>query len=134
MYPTAELINTPREQKTTRAFGLRVSVPVGVINLNLSETQISRCFTASHISCEISDKEEEFIIICNHMPLSKKMQVFNGKHTQHECNGIVGESSCTREEENEGEDLPAWGEYLRCDGHSLKSHHEKESWPPPISV
>ena len=29
MYPKAEPIKTPREQKTTRAFGLRISVPEG---------------------------------------------------------------------------------------------------------
>ncbi len=61
-------------------------------------------------------------------------EIFNGKHTQNKCNGVVGEPPCTCKEENEGEDLPAGGEYLRCDCHSLKSHHEEECWPPPIPV
>lgn len=43
------------------------------------------------------------------------VEILNGKHTQHKCNGIVGESSCPDKEVNEGEDLPARGEYLCCD-------------------
>lgn len=53
-------------------------------------------------------------------------KILNGKHTQHKCNDIVGESSCTHEPVYDGEDLPARGEYLRCDCHSLKRHHEKK--------
>ena len=60
--------------------------------------------------------------------------ILSEKHTQHKSNDIVGVAPASHEEENDGEDLPARGEYLRCDGHSLKSHHEKERWPPSIPV
>lgn len=61
-------------------------------------------------------------------------KIRNGKLTQNKCNGIVGVPPCTCKEENEGKDLPAWREYLRCDCHGLKGHHEEERWPPPKPV
>lgn len=59
--------------------------------------------------------------------------IHSGEPTQDKCNGVVGKSSCSNKEVNEGEDLPVWGENLCCDCYTLESHHEKQCWSPSIS-
>lgn len=56
MYPKAEPMKTPREQKTTLDFGLRISVPAGVTNkavvkISLSQEQENIPFIAEVFIC-----------------------------------------------------------------------------------